>query len=75
MEQSRAVGDRRPPIVADDDSPIRAQRRNQPVDVSGQALDRVGLYGMRLVAAAVAAHVRRRDAIAGVRQRQYLMTP
>jgi hypothetical protein len=66
MKQSRAVGNRRAPVVADDDCAFRAQRRDQTADVSAHVLDRVGLDCERFVAAAIAAHVRRSNSIAGV---------
>jgi hypothetical protein len=61
--------------VADDDGPIRAQRRDQPGNVGGQVLDRVGIDGVRLVAAAITAHVRRGHPVARLRQCRNLMAP
>lgn len=61
--------------MADDDSAVRAQGRNQPGDVGGQVLDRVGLDGVRLVAAAIAAHVRCGYPVTGGHQHRNLVAP
>ena len=75
MKQSRAVGDRRAPVVAYDDGPFRAERCDQPVDICAHVLDRIRLDGVRLVAAAIATHIRYGNPIAGVHQRRNLMAP
>jgi hypothetical protein len=75
MKECRAVGNRRTPVVADDDCAFRAKRGDQTADVSAHVLDRVGLDCGRFVAAAIAAHVRRSNSIAGICQRRDLVAP
>jgi hypothetical protein len=59
--------------VADDDCTFRAERRDQTADISTYGLERVGLDCERFVAAAIAAHVRRSNAIARVCERRDLV--
>jgi hypothetical protein len=54
---------------------LTAQRRDEADDVLDDLDLIVGLDGWRLVALAVAAHVRRHDVVTGARQRRKLVAP
>ena len=68
-------GDRRAPIVADNDEPLMTERVRQIDDVVRQIDDVVGFDLGRTIAAAVAALVGRGDLEPGVNKRINLMSP
>ena len=68
-------GDRRAPIVADDDRLRRAQRVEHADHVADEMKQRVLIDGFRLACLAIAAHVGRDGAIAGLGERLQLMAP
>ncbi len=68
-------GDRRAPVVTDDDRPIGAERVHDPDHVAGQMEERVGVDRLGPVGLAIAAHVGRDGMVAGLGQRLELMAP
>ena len=64
-----------PQSCAEQRDVARARRVDQAGDVVHQVLDRVGLDAVGLLALAVAAQVRRPDAVAEPRQQRHLMAP
>ena len=68
-------GDRRAPVVADDDGLRRAQRVEHANHVADELKQRVLIDLVGLAGLAIAAHVGRDGAIAGLSQRLQLMAP
>ncbi len=68
-------GDRRAPVMADDDRPLDAERVDHADHVADQMQERVLLDLLGAVGLSVAAHVRRDRMIAGLRQRLQLRPP
>src|SRR5208337_5157048 len=74
--QKRGVpGDRRAPIVPDDDRPLRPERVDDADHVADEMQDRVFLDLLGTVGLAVAAHVRRDRTVAGLGERVELRPP
>jgi hypothetical protein len=61
--------------VAHHSRAFSAERRDQAADVGAKVLERISLDAVGLVAAAIAAHIRRGYAIAGIGERRDLVTP
>src|SRR5262245_18795016 len=75
VQKRRMPGDRRAPIVTDDDELLVAKRIRQSDDIIRQLDDVVGFDLRGAVTAAVAALVRRDDLEPGFNQRVNLMSP
>ena len=74
--QKRGVpGDRRAPIVPDDDRPLRPERVDDADHVADEMQDRVFLDLLGTVGLAVAAHVGRDSMVAGLGERVQLRPP
>ena len=75
--QERAVpGDGRAPVMADDDRrAVGRERGGKAGHVGGHVLHVIGLDFVRLVRAAIAAHIGGGDAVAGLAERFQLVAP
>ncbi len=68
-------GDRRAPVMADDDRPLGPEGVDDPDHVADQMKERIFLDLLRTVGLSVAAHVRRHRMIAGIGERLQLRPP
>ena len=68
-------GDRRAPVMADDDRSLLTQRIQQPDHVAGQVEHCVLIDRLRCVGLPVATHIGRHRVVAGLRQCAKLMAP
>jgi hypothetical protein len=75
MQERRVPGDRRPPVMADDGGGVGAKGANDPGDITGEGGHVIGLDRVRLVGAAVAAHIDRGDPETGLGEGSDLMAP
>jgi hypothetical protein len=74
-QEGAVPGDRRAPVVADDDAGLMPQHPHQIDHVADEMQDGVVLRPLRLVGAAIAAHVRRDRVVASVGQGRDLGAP